>query len=159
MIEASIIIFLFILYTLACIADGQDVKPLWKRWLGRKLEKMADSLHPIDYCIPSVCKHRLRSRIPDIHPTTFDSARIEKNVMISEYQLAQAAIRANFGEPFPEYEYTKLIEDGKRVCIREIEKVIEEYNLVNIVIDSDSDRPNIIIRGWLIVGRKREGTF
>lgn len=24
---------LFILYTIACIMDGQDVKPLWKKWL------------------------------------------------------------------------------------------------------------------------------
>lgn len=159
MIEASIIIFLFILYTLACIADGQDVKPLWKRWLGRKLEKMADSLHPIDYCIPAACKFGNRFRTPEYHPTTFDSARIEKNVMITECQLAEAAFRANFGEPFPMYEYRKLIEEGKRFCIKEIEKAIEENSFVNIVIDRDSDWPNIIIRGWLIVGRKKEGTF
>lgn len=112
MIEASIIIFLFILYTLACIADGQDVKPLWKRWLGRKLEKMADSLHPIDYCIPAACKFGNRFRTPEYHPTTFDSARIEKNVMITECQLAEAAFRANFGEPFPGMNIENLLKRG-----------------------------------------------
>lgn len=43
------IFVLFVLYTLACIADGPDVKPLWKKWLGGKLERMANKYYPIQY--------------------------------------------------------------------------------------------------------------
>lgn len=46
---------LFILYTIACIMDGQDVKPLWKKWLGSKLEIMANELKPIRYCNYNLC--------------------------------------------------------------------------------------------------------
>lgn len=46
---------LFILYTIACIMDGQDVKPLWKKWLGCKLEIMANELKPIRYCNYNLC--------------------------------------------------------------------------------------------------------
>ena len=46
---------LFILYTIACIMDGQDVKPLWKKWLGSKLIIMANRLWPIRYCNYNLC--------------------------------------------------------------------------------------------------------
>jgi len=36
------IFILFLLYMTACIMDGPDVKPLWRRWLGGKLERWAD---------------------------------------------------------------------------------------------------------------------
>ena len=43
------IFILFVLYTLGCIADGPDVKPKWKKWLGGKLERMANKYYPIQY--------------------------------------------------------------------------------------------------------------
>lgn len=46
---ATIILILFILYTLACVADGPDVKPKWKEWLGKRLKVMSNALYPIQY--------------------------------------------------------------------------------------------------------------
>lgn len=43
------IFILFALYMLGCIADGPDVKPKWKKWLGGKLERMANKYYPIQY--------------------------------------------------------------------------------------------------------------
>ena len=75
---------LFILYTLACIADGQDVKPIWKRWLGGKLEQYADRLKPIDYCIHNKCKFYIDSLKPIYMPY---GDKLQKTIAISEREL------------------------------------------------------------------------
>ena len=56
------IFMLFVLYTIACCMDGQDLKPIWKRWLGVRLERMADSLYPIDYCVYKKCRFYNRAK-------------------------------------------------------------------------------------------------
>lgn len=43
---------LFVAYTLCCIADGPDVKPIIKRRLSKYLEVQANRLHPIQYVHP-----------------------------------------------------------------------------------------------------------
>lgn len=50
-----IIFILFVLYMIACCMDGPDLKPLWKRWLGIKLEGYANQLKPIHYCQGVCC--------------------------------------------------------------------------------------------------------
>lgn len=50
-----------------------------------------------------------------------------------------------------------IVDNAKRNCVKEIEKTIEENNLVNIEVDKESRYPAIIVRGWLYVGRKRNG--
>lgn len=88
---------LFVLYTLACIADGPDVKPLWKRWLGWKLERWANGLKPIDYCQKVSCKYyqeylsrpRPSQQIP-LECSTSKVRLLEKTYKIGEDQLYQA---------------------------------------------------------------------
>jgi hypothetical protein len=42
--------------------DGQDLKPIWERWLGVRLERMANRLYPIDYCVYKKCKFYNRAK-------------------------------------------------------------------------------------------------
>jgi hypothetical protein len=74
-------ITLAILYTIACVMDGPDVKPLWKRWLGSKLEAQANKLKPINYCNRADCLYYLNWTPPQKHEPiyvdTFDRKRIE----------------------------------------------------------------------------------
>lgn len=104
-----------ILYTIACCMDGPDLKPRWRRWLGMKLERYADNLKPIDYCIRDKCKYyglatvnlpqyekkyiemiaefakinALNSR-PTIVMQNFDAVPVESRVMLSEGDIYEA---------------------------------------------------------------------
>ena len=152
-----------ILYMLACIADGQDVKPLWKRWLGGKLERYADKLKPIDYCNMRGCRYyqehveRRDAMIP------IDYKRIESCVQISEGELHEARIMedmmrrrgetsmtpANFG-------ISRIVERAKKDCIYGIMREVEKNNLLNVKVDSESRYPETIVRGFIYVGRFKE---
>ena len=47
MIFLYVILILFVVYTICCCLDGQDVKPKLKRYVGNKLYVYAVKLHPI----------------------------------------------------------------------------------------------------------------
>lgn len=93
-------ITLAILYTIACVMDGSDVKPLWKRWLGSNLETQANKLKPINYCNRADCLYYLNWTPPQKHGPiqvdTFDRKRIEQVVLIGEDDLFRAAIRDGY---------------------------------------------------------------
>lgn len=105
------------IYLIACIMDGQDLKPLWKKWLGLKLADIADLYYPIDYCIMPKCKYynglkkakkeikglrndlsvtkrelvRLKLDRIDRQYATFDSVRIESEpYIITEDEVFRA---------------------------------------------------------------------
>ena len=78
---------LFLLYTLACIADGQDVKPKWKKWLGGKLEKMANKYYPIQYVqrpMPEIDNPFMRQLI---QITSADTKLIKSDIMFKTYDF------------------------------------------------------------------------
>ena len=110
-----IIFILFVLYTIACCMDGPDLKPLWKRWLGVKLEGYANQLKPIHYCQGVCCGYyklanetlplyekRYRQLIEEIakmnalnsRPTIvmqkFEAVPVESRVMLSEGDIYEA---------------------------------------------------------------------
>ena len=47
MVLVYVILILFVVYTICCCLDGQDVKPKLKRYVGNKLYVYAVKLHPI----------------------------------------------------------------------------------------------------------------
>ena len=172
---------LFVLYTLASIADGQDVKPLWKRWLGRKLEGYANSLKPISYCKGVSCGYyrlanielpNLQSKVdmlkeelserylcPPIEVTRFDGKRIESRVMVSEGDLFAARRHAemNCCHGFPlsrSLNERTLIEDSTEHCVRELFKTARQF--VNVTVDKECHWPDIVITAEMMVGKKRE---
>lgn len=78
-----VVFVLFVLYTLACIADGPDVKPKWKKWLGKKLEKMANRCYPIQYHpMPEIDNPFVRQTI---QITPAETKLIKSNVMFQVF--------------------------------------------------------------------------
>ncbi len=160
-------ITLGILYMLACIADGQDVKPLWKRWLGSKLEGWADNLKPIDYCNRSECKYwqsyqlndcRTRYEIPQVR---FDAEKIGARMVLTEDELFRARIiedeARRHGMPLhliPRRETVDgMVNEAKRRCAADILKLAERY--VTIEVETERYYPEIYVTGYLYVDKKR----
>lgn len=158
-------ITLGILYLLACIADGQDVKPLWKRWLGCKLEGWADNLKPIDYCNRSECKYwqsyqlndcRTKYEIPQVR---FDAEKIESRMVLTENELFRARMvedeARRHGMPLhliPRRETVDgMIDDVKKHCMNEILKLAQSR--IDLEVRKDDCRGEIVIDGVLYVGR------
>ena len=179
-----ILIFVFfVLYTLACIADGPDVKPLWKRWLGLKLERWADNLKPINYCYGTFCKcyqeaqlaeeykQRYEAMLEEIYKinalntrpriiiSDYDIKQIEEAFIIGESELSGAYIHEEMAKRhgYPSYmmvnSVDRMVEEVKFKCIGKVLDIAKSY--VRIDVDHESRYPEIIVRGSLHVGVKR----
>ena len=181
-----ILIFVFfVLYTLACIADGPDVKPLWKRRLGLKLERWADSLKPIDYCRRNFCKYYKSSQLvneyqkrcevlleeiykinalntrPTLIISNYDIKEIEENCIIRESELHVAyyheQMAKRYGYP-PYMMHRGITVDGivEEVSFKCVDKILETAKaFVRVDVDRESHYPEIIVRGSLHIGVKR----
>lgn len=161
-------------YLIACVMDGQDVKPLWKKWLGVKLADVANYYDPIDYCNRDKCmyvdeiyklKEALRFNKPShtfqLEETRFGSVRIESNICIGEDEVFRAncemEMARKYGYPIPAWRTVDgLVENGRQNILDAICHTIKKENVVNIDIDRESRYPAILMRGWLYVGRKRD---
>lgn len=146
-----------ILYTIACVMDGQDVKPLWKKWVGKRLERAANYFFPIKYVTETKYKY-----VPLPSPThwercdydhiTFDAVKVASQAMITENDLMMAFMRM----PYQKSDIVNiLIEENKSKCFNNIFRKIAEENVVNFEVDRESNKPNILIRAYMYVGRKR----
>lgn len=146
-----------ILYTIACIMDGQDVKPLWKKWVGKRLERAANYFFPIKYVTryvplppPTPMEHY------DYDITRFDSKKIESIAYINECDIMDMYIR----QPYERDVFMKrLIAARKRDCLRAIFDRIAAEDIVNYNIDYKSRRPSVIVRAWLYVEKKKEDQY
>lgn len=148
-----------ILYAIACVMDGQDVKPLWKKWVGGKLEKAANHFFPINY----VTKTKVvKEYVPMPSPTpwehcgydhvTFDAVKVASQTMITESDLMMAYRHM----PYQKSDFMNiLINENKRECFNAIFRKIAAEDVVNFEVDRETQRPNIIVRAYMYVGRKR----
>ena len=147
-----------ILYAIACVMDGQDVKPLWKKWVGKKLEKAANYFYPIKYVTDTkVVKEYVPLPSPtpwercDYDHITFDAVKVASLTMITGSDWMMAFMRM----PYPKSDIADiLIKENKSKCFNAIFRKIAEENVVNFEIDRETARPNIIVRAWLYVGKK-----
>lgn len=158
---------LFVLYTVACCMDGPDLKPKWKKWLGGKLERLANYYYPINY----VCKIRYKTRwktreIPCI-PTealdlvTFDAKKIEQCIILGESELYEARMNDEMMRirGIPMWQVPGILSEGeivdraKKKCVYEILDNVKQF--INIEVDRQSRDPDIIVRGHINVGVKR----
>lgn len=160
MIEFGISYIVFgIIYIFACVMDGQDVKPLWKKWVGKKLEKAANYFFPINYVTKTkVVKEYVPLPSPtpwercDYDHVTFDAVRVASQAMItvSDLKICDCFL------PYPKRDIANIqIEENKSICLNAIFRKIAEENVVNFEIDRETARPNIIVRAWMYVGKKR----
>lgn len=157
--EINIVIgfFIFVLYTLACIADGPDVKPIWKQWLGGKLESYANKLKPICYCIPSNCV--LAKKAMNVPQIRFVSEVIEVNILLDESEMYHATIYEEECRKHSTFAPRSLsrkykIEEGKKKCFDSIARRLQPY--IDFKLDEDSYYPGVVVSGRLIVGKKEK---
>lgn len=148
-----------IIYLIACVMDGQDVKPLWKKWVGKKLEKAANYFFPINYVTKTkVVKEYVPLPSPtplercDYDRLNFDAEKVASQTMITESDLMMAFIHT----PHQKKDITNiLIKENKSKCLNAIFRKIAEENVVNFEIDRETRRPNIIVRAWMYIGKNR----
>ena len=151
---AVIYITLGVLYTIACVMDGQDVKPLWKRWLGSKLESYADKLKPINYCNTGKCKFAQIA----FEQSRRDTRLIAKEYCINEGELMQAmrdeqfAKRSRYPLP-PSRTVDGLVENAKRQIVHSLLSTAESY--INIEVHKEKHYPTIYLYGSLYVGKPK----
>ena len=126
---------LFILYTIACCMDGPDLKPIWKKWLGKKLYHKAKYFWPeLTYMFAPIEPPRI-----EYYHTNYKPIPIKCHARISEMELYEQKM------------YGISLEDPKEYCIkRASEKCIDAliYNLKNsdlINIDVEEDPYNASI--------------
>ena len=167
MITTVTIFVFFVLYMGACIADGHDVKPLWKRWLGTKLEQKANQLKPINYCRPydcdlleKACRPKHEFRVP-VQVSTIEHHTIEHIVRIDEGQMFDVYMRRQMMERagVPAWQMSRyesiegMIDEAKHRCMNAVLDTAKQF--VDIQVINDEHRMEYVVVGKLEVGTKR----
>lgn len=145
MIVTSLFI-LFIIYTLACIANGPDVKPILNRKIGTYLHKQADKFYHAHYCRPDYCvfvhksiQSAKQKAIADITIINYDIELIRHTVKLDEEQVY--ILRNNLSN-------INLIEAVKDICSDAILHSVKK----RIRFDVSEDNPDscIYVTGSII---------
>ena len=158
------IFILFILYTIGCCLDGPDLKPKWKKQLGRKLERMANNLKPINYCNPHsrLCPNWVNPMVDALnyYRRNKDLQKLDCYVILRDSQLRDARINERLAErnggvkSLPLYmTVSGVIEDAKRRCMEELFMNVRRQGLIQFQVDEESDFPNVIVKAVLYVGK------
>lgn len=146
--------------------DGPDLKPGWKRWLGGRLERLANYYYPINY----VCKIRYKTRwktkevpvfTPPIEVVTYDIKKIEECFLLRENDLYSAYMHEELAKKsgLPLWTIPRqltidgMVDDTRERCLMSVIEAAK--NFVTIEVDRDSHYPEIFIKGSLYVGKKR----
>ena len=138
---------LFILYTLACIADGPDVKPILNRKVGNYLHKQADKFYHAHYCKPDYCafvynsiRNAKQEAMADITIMNYDTELIRHTVKLDEEQVYM--LRNNLSS-------INLIDEAKHICSSAILHDIKR----RIKFDINEDNPDcyIYVTGSIVV--------
>ncbi len=141
------IFVLFVLYTLACIADGPDVKPILKVKIGSYLRNQSDKFYPAHYCKPNDCIFVYRSiqsakqeAMADIEITNYNTELIRHTVKLDEEQVYM--LKHNLSS-------INLIDEAKNICSNAILHVINR----RIKFDINEDNPDycIYVTGSIVV--------
>ena len=110
------IFILFLVYTACCCLDGHDLKPIWKKWLGRKLYNKAVDFYP---------------QIKNVFVPTFEAPKIEY------YNLEPIRLKCNIGINEMQLMHLNddaqkiVMENAKRKCILNLTQKIINSNLID----------------------------
>ena len=146
-----------VLYIIACVMDGQDVKPLWKKWVGKRLERAANYFFPIKYVSETKYKYvPINTPSPfehcDYDHLTFNAEKIHATHLITETDMRDVL---SFVEYRREDAVQRLIRERKSRCVHAICQKIADGGYITVEEDRRTRYPNILIRAWVYVGKKR----
>ena len=166
----ALIFVLFVMYTLACVADGPDVKPLWKRWLGEKLLNASQHYIRFSICNGSrFCVHVNHSmesvdqykrmvdalqkhiyRMAALNPSSICVLR--SSVKISESDLHDIYVRTKpMGELYFEAEKQRAVRHAVEVCKNKILDGLSKGFAFDV--EQDERTKAITIHGSLVINR------
>ena len=142
---------LFVLYTLACIADGPDVKPILNRKIGQYLHNKANEFCHVYYCNINLCPYPGRflsegyqNAIPIIEPIGYEMELVSHTVKIKEDEAYYFKTRQSS---------INIIDQSKLICAAAICKAIK--NRINYSINDNTPDGSIYVNGNIICEKKR----
>ena len=166
--------------------DGEDLKPRWKWWLGKKLESYANKFKPIEYCNMEHCRYysiatydypqyekaylnilreiammnALNSN-PVIHKAEYELKELKSSSIINHYDLSKARLAENFSRDTGLYMFNTGELTFEGLISNAKKKVIDSIaasvkSFISIDVDRCSRKPDIIVNGTLYVGIKNE---
>lgn len=149
------IFVLFILYTLACVVDGQDVKPIWKRWLSypRLYQEAQDEI--------TCLRNQLMTKPIPVEHIPFISERVESNIYITESEVFERMKRDDMIRKYgwesgeTPCNLDLCIVDNTKRSMQEVFNQIVDKGLIDVCIDRESYYPAIIIRSSIVVGKRK----
>ena len=164
------IFILFILYTTGCCLDGPDLKPKWKKWLGGKLERMANSLKPINYCNPHsrLCPNWVNPMVDALnyYRRNEDLQELVSYVTISDNEWRDARRNEPLAERYggaqsllPYMTVSGVVQKAKRHCMEELFMYVRRQGLIQFQVDEETDSPNVIVRAVLYVGKGHDNNI
>jgi hypothetical protein len=144
--------------------DGPDLKPRWKKWLGMKLEGYANELKPIDYCLRGKCRFyniatmNALNSTPCLVVSDYDIKKIEQAFLLSDGELFEARMHEDMARRSGMFLPPMMTVDGivartKEKCLYSVIDAVKPF--VTIEEDRESNYPEIIVRGSIHVGVKR----
>ena len=146
-----LVFILFILYTLACIADGPDIKPILNTKIGNYLHHQANKFYHAHYCHIDMCpfvytyiETGYRNTIPVIEPIGYDMEMVSHTVRIGEEQTHYFKTRPSS---------VNIIDASKNICASAIFKILESR--INYSVDDDNPDCCIYVTGSIICENKR----
>ena len=157
---ATAYIILSILYMLACIADGPDVKPRWKKWLGKRLETISNSLYPIQYVkrpLPEIDNPFFKQQVQVIPA---DTELIQSNTMFDVRDFLMPAYYFKHeitGIPESQVEFSRMLKHGIENALMEIGKETYRRGLVNLEMRYSHER--VILHSEMRIVKPVESMF
>lgn len=130
-----LILILFILYTIACCMDGPDLKPIWKKWLGKKL------YHKAKYFWPELTYMFAPNEPPKIeyYYTDYKPIKIRCSNKISEMELYEQKMYGISSEDPKTY----CINRAKERCIESLMYNVKNSGLIDTLVIEDPLRASI----------------
>ena len=156
----TIIFTIFAIYMTGCCMDGPDLKPHWKRWLGMRLECYANQLKPIDYCKGICCGYyKLANETLPLYEKRYIQL-IDEIARMNALNTRPALFMHKYDViPIKSYiissrDNIHSIEYAKKRCMDELLDKAKQF--VNVHIDAESHRPDIVTTAELFIGKENK---
>lgn len=115
-----------IIFLMACVMDGQDVKPLWKKNVGNRLEKLSNYFYPIEYITRTI---EVPHEPINVNYTTFKSRRI-----VQAYCIGESEIMMNYLRIGGDMDLARrmAVDDAKTRCLQAVKNSIIPFVSVSV---------------------------
>lgn len=133
------------LYTLACIADGPDIKPKLKVKVSNYLRTKADKLHPFRYCDYFTClavpsnKVAIENNFGKLH-------KVEECIKFTEYDRFEATKKA-----------INIYDVGKKLAVNKLLVSCIPYIKFDMI-DNHFDN-SVYVRATLLIGEINNNNY